>query len=189
MSKEFNEMDIQYDEDEIEKLFNIFIPYFPVGAKYENISFKNMMAITIIYIHYSNSTVIIQDKESNEQFIQNQNKILEKSIFLIDQLIKTIFELNRIYEYNVGLEHLSQDNNKKKKKVSVTYEIKQFDYNLIKMSISFRSRLFHETNIKSKNDQLLMFPNNKDNISIFEKNNYTSIVTMLNNMTKGKKSK
>jgi hypothetical protein len=97
--------------------------------------------------------------------------------------------LNRIYEYNLGLEHLSQDNNKKKKKVSATYEIKQFDYNLIKMLISFRSRLFHETNIKSNNDELLMFPNNKDNISIFEKNNYTSIVTMLNNMTKGKKSK
>ena len=57
------------------------------------------------------------------------------------------------------------------------------------MLISFRSRLFHETNIKSKNDELLIFPNNKDNLSSFEKNNYTSIVKMMNDILKGKNNK
>ena len=193
MSKEFNDMDIAYDEGEIEKLLQVFIPYFPKGAEYDNISYKNMMAIAILYVHYSDSTIIIEDKQSNEQFIRSQNKILEKSVFLIDQLIKTILEINRIYEFNKGLEEFSKtndnnDNNNKYKNIK-NFETKQFDFNLIKMIISFRSRLFHETNIKSKNDELLIFPNNKDNLSLFEKNNYTSIVKMMNDILKGKNNK
>ena len=98
MSKEFNEMDINYDEEEIKKLFQVFVPYFPKNSNYKNITFKNKMAITLLYIHYSNSTVIIEDKQSNEAFQINQDKIIVKSKFLIDQLIKNVLKLNKIYE-------------------------------------------------------------------------------------------
>ena len=188
MSKEFNEMDIKYDEIEIKKLYNFFKPYFPKNAsKYENITFKNMMAISIIYVHFSGSTVIINDEKFNEEFNLNKNKIIEKSLFLIDQLIKTAFELNRIFEFNKGIEEFqkNEDNKNKIKKINL-YEIKEIDLNLIKIILAFRARLFHETNIKSKNDELLQFPENKDNLPIFEKNNYISIIETIYNISKSK---
>ena len=175
MSKEFNEMDINYDEEEIKKLFQVFVPYFPKNANYKNITFKNKMAIALLYIHYSNSSVIIEDKQSNEAFQINQDKIIEKSKFLIDQLMENIFKLNKIYEFNKGLQELIENADKKDTKIE-PYQIKEFDFNLIKTIIDFRARLFHETNIKLQNDELLLFPNNKDNIPIFEKNNYMPLM-------------
>ncbi len=181
MSKEFNEMDINYDEEEIKKLFQVFVPYFPKNSNYKNITFKNKMAITLLYIHYSNSTVIIEDKQSNEAFQINQDKIIVKSKFLIDQLIKNVLKLNKIYEFNKGLKELLENANKNDTKIEL-YQIKEFDFNLIKTLINFRARLFHETNIKLNNDELLLFPNNKDNIPIFEKNNYLPLTKTIYNL-------
>ena len=190
MSKEFNEMNIGYDEEEIKKLFEIFIPYFPKDYNYENISLKNIFAISVIYIHYSNSLIIIQDKQSFEEYNRNKIKILEKAKFLIDQLIKIIFELNKIYEYNKGLDEFQQGNkndiNTKLIKTMLDkgkidfYPIKDFDFNLIKMILSFRSRIFHETDIKLDNNELMLFPNNKSNIKIFEKYKYSSLYNLKN---------
>ena len=104
MSKEFNEMEINYDESEIKKLFEVFIRYFPKEYKYENISFKSTLAITILYIHFSGSRVVIEDNQFREIFSISEDLIIEKSLFLIDQLIKMILEIIKIYEYNKGLE-------------------------------------------------------------------------------------
>ena len=190
MSKEFNEMDIKYDENDIAELYNFFKPYFPKNAsKYENISFKNMLAISILYVHYSGSTIVIADKHSNAEFNINKYKIIKKALFLIDELIKTSFELNRIYEFNKGIEEFQQKEGKQNvnEKKFDCYGVKEIDFNLIKILLDFRARLFHETNIKTKNDELLQFPNNKDNLSIFEKNKYISIMDTLYNITKSKK--
>ena len=160
MSKEFNEMEINYDESEIKKLFEVFIPYFPKEYKYENISFKNSLAITILYIHFSGSRVVIEDNQFREIFIINEEIIIEKSLFLIDQLIKMILEINKIYEYNKGLEEFQKEkkidktNDTKKEamfiKRKANFKIKEYDFNFIKIILSFRARLFHEANIKLK---------------------------------------
>ena len=187
MSKEFNEMDIKYDENDIKEIYNVFKPYFPKNAsKYENITFKNIIAISILYVHYSGSTIVIDDEQSNKAFNINKNKIIQKALFLIDQLIKIIYELNRIYEFNKGLEEFQQKDNDIKKKFDC-YGIKEIDFNLIKILLDFRARLFHETNIKTKNNELLQFPDNKENLSIFEKNKYISIIETIYNITKTKK--
>jgi hypothetical protein len=59
------------------------------------------------------------------------------------------------------------------------YNIKEFDFNLIRTILSFSARLLHETNINLKNDELLLFPNNKNNIKIFEQNNCKSILEII----------
>ena len=187
MSKEFNEMQINYDESEIKKLFEVFIPYFPKEYKYENISFKNSLAITILYIHFSGSRVVIEDNQFREIFSINEEIIVEKGLFLIDQLIKMILEINKIYEYNKGLEEFQKDkksNDIKKEsmliKGKINFKIKEYDFNLIKTLLALRARVFHETNIKLKNDELLQFPDNKSNIPFFEKKNYTSLLNIIN---------
>ena len=78
MSKEFNEMDIMYDESEIKKIYKVFVPYFPLGVNIKKISFKNILAISMLYVHYSGSSIIIDDKQFNAQFNENKEKILEK---------------------------------------------------------------------------------------------------------------
>ena len=183
MAKEFNEMDIMFDEAEIKKIYKIFVPYFPLGVNVKKISFKNILAITMLYVHYSGSSVIIDDKQFNTQFNENKEKILEKSRFLIDQLIKIIFELNRTFAFNKRLEEFKKEKTKKIDNDELStiekfeiFEIKDFDFELIKIFLAFRARLFHETNIKTKNDELLQFPDNKNNLETFEKNNYTSII-------------
>ena len=195
MSKEFNEMNIDYDENEINNIFKIFTPYFPKGVNYDNLSFKNIMAISMLYIHFSGSTVLIEDKQSNELFNENKNKILEKSLFLIDQLITIILELNQIYEFNKGLEEFSKSKNKKSNDEEndifinekfESYETKEFNFTLVKTIIAFRARIFHETNIKLKNDELLQFPNNKSNLPIFDKSNYSSIIDTIYDISKAK---
>ena len=181
MSKEFEEMDISYDESEIKKIFNVFVPYFPKNANKENIPFKNIFAIAMIYTHFSGSIVIIEDYQFNALFIANKKKIIEKSQFLIDKLIKILFDLIRTYEFNKELEKIKNIKSKIKKDVILKHEdiqffnIKEFNFNLIKNLIAFRARLFHETNIKTKNDELLQFPDNKKNLDFFEKNNFVSI--------------
>jgi len=187
MSKEFNEMEINYDESEIKKLFEVFIPYFPKEYKYENISFKNSLAITILYIHFSGSRVVIEDNQFREIFSINEEIIVEKSLFLIDQLIKMILEINKMYEYNKGLEEFQKEkksNDTKKEsmfiKGKINFKLKEYDFNLIKILLALRARVFHETNIKLKNDELLQFPDNKSNIPFFEKKNYTSLLNIIN---------
>lgn len=195
MSKEFTDMDITYDENEIKKIYKVFVPYFPKDANKENISFKNILAISMLYIHYSGSTVIIEDNKLNAEFIENKNKVIEKSLFLIDQLIKILFELNRTYDFNKELERITNIKLDKKKDVIPKhqniqfYNIKEFDFNLIKIFLGFRARIFHETNIKTKNDELLQFPDNKKNLEIFEKNNYISIMDTIYNIPKKSKLK
>ena len=195
MTKEFEEMDITYDENEIKKIFNVFIPYFPNNSKKDNIPFKNILAIAMLYVHFSGSQVIIEDYQFNEKFIVNKNKIIEKSQFLLDKLIKIVFELNKIYEFNKELEKTNNLESNTKKDVILKheniefYKIKEMDFNLIKILIEFRARLFHETNIKLKNDELLQFPDNKKNLKFFEKNNYCSISESIYNLSEHSKFK
>ena len=195
MTKEFEEMDITYDENEIKKIFNVFIPYFPNNSKKDNIPFKNILAIAMLYVHFSGSQVIIEDYQFNEKFIVNKNKIIEKSQFLLDKLIKIVFELNKIYEFNKELEKTNNLESNTKKDVILKheniefYKIKEMDFNLIKLLIAFRARLFHETNIKLKNDELLQFPDNKKNLKFFEKNNYCSISESIYNLSEHSKFK
>ena len=192
ISKEFNDMDIDYDENEIKKLFEIFKSYFPKDFNYENISFKNMIAIVILYIHYLSYDYNIEDK-----FNKIKEKIIEKSAFIIEQIIKNIFELNKIYEYNKGLGEFQKEkenengngksdnliNNLFNKGKIDFYDIKEFDFNLIRTILSFSARLLHETNINLKNNELLLFPHNKNNIKIFVQNNYKSISELIQNST------
>ena len=180
MSLEFNEMNIKYSEEDIRDIFKSFVNYFPKKYKNENdnenISFNNMFAISVLYIHFSGSDIVIKDDKFLKEFNTNKEKIIEKSVFLIDEIIKIVFELNRIYEFNKGISDL-----KKEKEYSEDinefedYEIKEFNFDLILMLLKFRARIFHETNIKIKYNELLLFPNNKKNINIFVENNYTSI--------------
>ena len=189
ISKEFNDMDIDYDKNEIKKLFEIFKSYFPKDFNYENISFKNMTAVVILYMHYLSYNYIIEEKHSEDKFNKIKDKIIEKSAFIIEQIIKTIFELNKIYEYNKGLGEFQKGNENGKSDNLINnlfnkgkidfYEIKEFDFNLIKIIISFSARLLHETNINLKNDELLLFPNNKNNIKIFEQNNSKTILEII----------
>ena len=176
MSFEFNEMNINYNEEDIKKFFKAFINYFPKNYKDVDISLENMFAITVLYIHFSGSEVDIKDKNFLNEFVIPKEKIIEKSIFLIDELIKIIFELNRIYEFNEGIKEFNE--NEKYSKYTEEfddYEIKEFNLDLILMILKFRSEIFHETNIKLKNEELLQFPDNKKNIGIFLDNNYNSI--------------
>ena len=177
MSHEFNKINIDYNEEEIKNLFKSFINYFPKSYKNDNnICFKNMYAIAILYIHFSGSEIVIKDDKFLKVFNVNKDKIIEKSVFLIDELIKIIFELNRIYEFNKGIQDLKQQEEYSKELNEFEdYEIKEFNFDLILMILEFRSRIFHETNIKIKYDELLMFPNNKKNIEIFIENNYNSL--------------
>ena len=184
ISKEFNDMDIDYDENEIKKLFEKFKSYFPCPKdfKYENISFKNMIAIDILYIHYLSYNY---EKQSEEKFNKIKEKIIEKSAFIIEQIIKNIFELNKIYEYNKGLGEFQKEkdnlfNNLFNKGIDF-YDIKEFDFNLIRTILPFSARLLHETNLNIKNNALLLFPNNKNNIKIFEQNNCNTILEIIQN--------
>lgn len=189
ISKEFNYMDIDYDENEIKKLLEIFKSYFPKDYNYENISFNNMIAIVILYIHFLSYNYDIKEKQSKEKFNKIKEKIIEKSGFIIEQIIKNIFELNKIYEYNKGLGELQKENENGKSDNLINnlfnkgkidfYEIKEFNFNLIKTLLSFSARLHHETSINLKRDELLLFPNNKNNIEIFEQNNCNSIVEII----------
>ena len=184
MSCEFNEINIKYNEEDIKDIFKLFVNYFPKNYKNENISFNNMFAISVLYIHFSGSDIVIKDDKFLKEFNINKDKIIEKSVFLIDEIIKIVFELNRIYEFNKGI----NDFNKEKEYSEdindfEDYEIKEFNFNLILMLLKFRARLFHETNIKIKYDELLLFPNNKKNIKHFIENNYTSINDLI---TEGK---
>ena len=195
ISKEFNDMEIDYDENEIKKLFEIFKLYFPKGFNYENISFKNMIAIVILYIHYLSYNYVIEDKQSKDKFNKIKEKIIEKSAFINEQIIKNIFELNKIYEYNKGLGEFQKEKENKngngesdnlinnlfnKGKIDF-YDIKEFDFNLIRTILSFSARLLHETNINLKNNELLLFPNNKNNIKIFEQNKCKTILEIIQN--------
>ena len=176
MSFEFSEMNIKYDKEDILNLFKAFINYFPKKYKDVDISLGNMFAITVLYIHFSNSEIVIEDKNFLNVFNWLKENIIEKSIFLIDELIKIVFELNRIYEFNEGIKEFNkQEKYSKYVKEFEDYEIKEFNLDLILMILKFRSRIFHETNIKLKNEELLQFPENKSNIRIFIKNNYNSI--------------
>ncbi len=193
ISKEFNDMEIDYDENEIKKLFEIFKSYFPKDFNYENISFKNMIAIVILYIHYLSYDYNIDDKSS-----KMKEKIIEKSVFIIEQIIKNIFELNKIYEYNKGLGEFQKEkengngksenliNNLFNKGKIDFYDIKEFDFNLIRNILSFSPRLLHETNLILKNNELLLFPHNKNNIKIFEQNNYKSISELIHDISTNK---
>ena len=161
MSFEFNEMNINYNEEDIKKFFKAFINYFPKNYKDVDISLENMFAI---------------------EFVILKEKIIEKSIFLIDELIKIVFELNRIYEFNEGIKEFNE--NEKYSKYTEEfddYEIKEFNFDLILMILKFRAEIFHETNIKLKNEELLQFPDNKKNIGIFLDNNYNSINDLIIN--------
>jgi hypothetical protein len=98
-----------------------------------------------------------------------------------------ILEINKIYEYNKGLEEFQKDkksNDNKKEamfiKGKINFKIKEYDFNFIKTLLALRARVFHETNIKLKNDELLQFPDNKSNIPFFEKKNYTSLLNIIN---------
>ena len=176
MSFEFSEMNIKYDKEDILNLFKAFINYFPKRYKDVDISLGNMFAITVLYIHFSNSEIVIEDKNFLNVFNWLKENIIEKSIFLIDELIKIVFELNRIYEFNEGIKEFNkQEKYSKYTKEIEDYEIKEFNLDLILMILKFRSRIFHETNIKLKNEELLQFPENKNNIRIFIKNNFNSI--------------
>ena len=177
MSFEFNEINIKYNEEDIKDIFKSFTNYFPkICENDNNISFKNMYAIAVLYIHFSGSEIVIKDKKFLKDFIINKEKIIEKSIFLIDELIKILFELNRIYEFNKGIKDFKQKEEYSKDIDEFEdYEIKEFNFDIILMVLKFRSRIFHETNIKIKYDELLIFPNNKKNIKIFIENNYTSL--------------
>ena len=176
MSFEFSEMNIKYDKEDILNLFKAFINYFPKKYKDVDISLGNMFAITVLYIHFSNSEIVIEDKNFLNVFNWLKENIIEKSIFLIDELIKIVFDLNRIYEFNEGIKEFNkQEKYSKYTKEIEDYEIKEFNLDLILMILKFRSRIFHETNIKLKNEELLQFPENKNNIRIFIKNNFNSI--------------
>ena len=176
MSLEFNEMRINYNEDDIKDLYKAFINFFPEAYKQENISFNNMYAIAVLYIHYSGSEITIKDDKSLNDFMMNKDKIIEKSVFLIDELIKMVFEINRNSEFNKGINDfkLQQEYSKDIQEFE-NFEIKDYDLNLILMLLKFRARIFHETNIKKENDELLQFPQNNKNIEIFNENKYTSI--------------
>ena len=65
-------------------------------------------------------------------------------------------------------------------KGKINFKIKEYDFNFIKTLLALRARVFHETNIKLKNDELLQFPDNKSNIPFFEKKNYTSLLNIIN---------
>ena len=182
MSFEFNEMNINYNEEDIKKFFKAFINYFPKNYKDVDISLENMFAITVLYIHFSGSEIDIKDKNFLNEFVILKEKIIEKSIFLIDELIKIVFELNRIYEFNEGIKEFNE--NEKYSKYTEEfddYEIKEFNFDLILMILKFRAEIFHETNIKLKNEELLQFPDNKKNIGIFLDNNYNSINDLIIN--------
>ena len=111
-------------------------------------------------MHYFDSLVKIHDKQLFDEYNKNKIKILEKAKFLIDQLVKIIFELNKIYEYNKGLGEFQQENengittnltNRMLDKGKIDfYAIKDFDFNLIKMILYLRARFFHETDIIKK---------------------------------------
>jgi len=163
-------------------LFEIFKSYFPCPKdfNYENISFKNMIAIDILYIYYLSYNY---EKQFEDKFNIIKEKIIEKSSFIIEQIIKNIFELNKIYEYNKGLGEFQKEkdnliNNLFNKGIDY-YDIKEFDFNLIRIILSFSARLLHETNLNIKNNALLLFPNNRNNIKIFEQNNCNTILEII----------
>ena len=176
MSFEFNKIDIKYNGEDIKDLYNTFINCFPKDYKNEKISFKNIYSIAVLYMHFSGADIAIKDKNSLNDYIKDKNTIIEKSVFLIDEIIRIAFELNRISEFNKGFKDFKlQEKYAKDINEFEDYGIKEFNLSLIIMLLEFRARLFHETNIKTKNNELLQFPNNKKNIEIFKKNNYISI--------------
>lgn len=174
MSYEFEKLDIEYSEENIKQNFNNFRKYFPSKYKEEidKISMNNIFAIVVLYKHFLGEKILDDEEE----------KIIEKSIFLMDELIRNIFELNRIYEFNEGMNEFKKSEKYSKDIKEVEdYPIKKFDLNLILTLLKFRSRFFHETNINIENNELLLFPNNENNIAIFIKNNYASINNLLSN--------
>ena len=175
MSYEFEKLNIKYNEENIKQNFNDFKKYFPEKFKdkeeIDKISMNNIFAIVVLYKHFL-----------GEKISDGENMIIEKSIFLMDELIRNSFELNRIYEFNEGMSEFKKSEKYSKDiKEFEDYSIKKFDLNLILTLLKFRSRFFHETNIITENNELLLFPNNKNNIEIFLKNNYSSINNILSN--------
>ena len=176
MSFEFNKMDIEYNEENIKEIFNSFSKYFPSDYQNENISYSNMYAISVLYMHFLGNELIKKDNKGINDLNKNKNKIIERSIFLIDELIKIAYELNRIYEFNKGFTDFKLQKEYSKDIIdNDDYGIKIFNFELIMMLLKFKSRIYHETNILAENDELLQFPNNQKNIEIFKKNNNTFI--------------
>ena len=176
MSFEFNKMDIKYNEENIKEIFNSFSKYFPSDYQNENISYSNMYAISVLYMHFLGNELIKKDNKGINDLNKNKNKIIERSIFLIDELIKIAYELNRIYEFNKGFSDFKLQKEYSKDIIdNDDYGIKIFNFELIMMLLKFKSRIYHETNILAENDELLQFPNNQKNIEIFKKNNNTLI--------------
>ena len=176
MSFEFNKMDIEYNEENIKEIFNSFSKYFPSDYQNENISYCNMYAISVLYMHFLGNKLIKKDNKGINDLNKNKNKIIERSIFLIDELIKIAYELNRIYEFNKGFTDFKLQKEYSKDIIdNDDYGIKIFNFELIMMLLKFKSRIYHETNILAENNELLQFPNNQKNIEIFKKNNNTLI--------------
>ena len=178
-SLEFNEINIEYNKEDIKNIFDAFKPYFPKNYKNKVIlSINNMHAIAVLYIHFSGSEIVIKNNKFMNVYIINKDKIIEKSIFLIDELIKTVFELNRIYEFEKGIKDFLKEKeflNKNNLKDIEKYGIKDFNIDLLLMLLKFKSCIYHETNIKINYYELLQFPDNKKNIQTFIENNYISI--------------
>ena len=189
MSYEFDKLDIEYKEEDIKEiinnsLFKIFGKYFPSEYKnendFDNIPFKNKFVIGVLYIHFLEEKSLILDGKFTHCLNKNKDKIIEKSIFLMDELIRNVFELNRIYEFNTGIkEFKNMEEYSKDIKEYENYDIKNFTIDLILILLQFRSRLFHSSNIITKNDELLQFPYNANNIQTFLTNNYSSMNNFL----------
>ena len=184
MSFEFDKLDIEYKEEDIKNIINDFVKYFPAKYKNEidlkNIPMKNIFAIAVLYNHFLGEKYFNSNDTLMQCYNINKDIIINKSIFLIDELIRNIFELNRIYEFSKGMNELRNNEQYSNDiKEYEEYDIKNFDFNLIMTLLKFRSRIFHSSNINIEHDELLLFPNNINNIETFIKNNYISINNLL----------
>ena len=77
MSFEFNKMDIEYNEENIKEIFNSFSKYFPSDYQNENISYSNMYAISVLYMHFLGNELIKKDNKGINDINKNKNKIIE----------------------------------------------------------------------------------------------------------------
>ena len=189
MSEEFKDISckIKFDEEVIvKKNSEKYYSKFPKNEEIDNknIPIGNLLAIVLLYKHFFNENLIYENNNDKKliNLIFNNYKeiIIDKSLFIVDEIINIIIDLEKTYEYFKGIKELNK-NEKINRFNILPYKIKEFNFDLIKAFIDFRTRLIHETNIDLLDNNLMQLPDvSNETQNSLKQQNIHNIIDLIN---------